>query len=134
VFAAQLVGAAQAEESYLCIGDNAVGFAQEKDGDWTRRGFRPTKHIVSKPSDDDMQFRKYPFVVKEFGSTAVIAWCEHGFSKSGFLSCIGSFQFIMNKKRLKFAVYSAGAYVYPPRANSKKAGNVFVEIGKCSPL
>jgi hypothetical protein len=126
---------AQAEESYLCISDNVIGFTQGKDGDWTRQGFQTNKYIVGKPSDDDMPlYRRYPFVVKEFGSTAINAWCEDGFSKNGDLSCTGFYEFRLNKNSLRFASAAFYGYFMPRNASGKRADDVSVEIGKCSPL
>ena len=134
MFAVHLVEAAQAEESYLCISENITGFTQEENGQWTRQGFQPNKHIVSKPSDDDMLYRRYRFVVKEFGSTDISAWCEDGFSGNGELSCTGYSEFRLNKNSLRYASASFYGYFMPPKAGGKRADDVFVEVGKCSPF
>jgi len=125
---------AQAEESYLCISENVIGFTQEENGEWTRRGFQPHKHIVSKPSDDDMQYRRYPFVVKVFGSTDISAWCEDGFTPDGDLACVGFSEFRLNKNSLRFASASFYGYFMPPKPSGKRADDIFIEMGKCSPL
>ena len=103
-----LAGAIQAEESYLCVSNMATGFKLAKDGVWRQTNFKADrKYLVKEPVKGDDFLSNYAFVVEHFGEGVFSSMCKRGLGRIEYISC-------------------EGLHV--------EGENVFVEIGKCSPL
>ena len=122
-----------ADESYLCIGEHATGFAfNEKNQTWITTTFQENKWMVKKSDDPQIKWQVF-----EFGKDFPIAMCEQDFNESGNLFCDGIAQFRMNKKNLRYLyIYPFGYWSDNEKYKMFKEGRntPVMEIGKCSKI
>jgi hypothetical protein len=125
--------AALADESYLCMGEHATGFAfKEKTKTWSTARFQENKYIVKKSTDP-----LYKWEVFDFGKDFPISMCENDFNDSGNIFCEGVTQFRMNKEKLRFLyIYPFGYWSDNEKQKLFKEGRntPSMEIGTCSKI
>jgi hypothetical protein len=138
-FALLFSGAAAAADSYLCISDQATGFAFNKETDqWYRANFQTgEKYVLSR--------EKGGWVLKQFGEEAPLLHCPGDFNAGNNLICSdGGTDFRMNRHLLRYQkAYLVGYYVdygalgkLPPGLPAMEEGGdtPVLEIGRCSAL
>lgn len=129
---------ALADESYLCIGEHATGFAfNGKNKTWSTARFPPHKWIVKKSTNP-----KYKLEIVEFGEEYPTLKCDTDFNDSGNLICLdtggeGWGQFRMSKNNLRYLwAYPYGYWSDTNEVKALKEGanTPLMEIGKCSKI
>lgn len=142
LLAASTSAGAESPQSWVCIGDQAAGFApNEKTHQWQLHLFPAGRYVVTRVTDSAIQ--KYPgyrWEVRAFGDpeSAVLAFCKSGFDeKIGDLECsegIGK-RFLFNRQTLRFTLFSAPAgYINYGAADLGALPPPTIEIGSCSPV
>ena len=119
---------AQQPEGFVCITEQATGFAFNKEAKrWEPTNFRThdLKYLLTKG--------KYGWTFKRLGQTGLDEMCRE-VGDSGLIRCDDLHAVTFNKKTLRFqAVYPHG-YVMPPAGSPEGANTPGIEIGRCSPL
>jgi hypothetical protein len=129
--------AANADESYLCIGEKATGFSfNEKTKEWGISSFKVHKYIVKKDSPDKGQWKVY-----RFGNNTPEVECGYGFIVDTTLICEAGVgvEFRMNKINNRFLyLYYLGYWTdYEKKAKEmfgEGMNTPYMEIGKCSKI
>ena len=148
------VGAANADEpSYLCIGEQNVGFAAKKVDSkwiWQRTNFNLTKYIFRPINESDfkkwgmlLQYRDNGVLIREeygvfhFGETMPVVGCHRWPTLPDVMTCNGigggSVNFAINLKALVFQIYYPGGY-YLQSLSGDRFDTTSIEIGTCSPI
>ena len=126
--------AALAEESYLCIAEQSVGFKfDESKKTWSSTIVKTQSKYIVKRSPDS----KNKWDVFQFGDELLSAECEKDFNKSNNLFCDGIIYFEMNRNRLRFLSAMHLGYIdYDNTKDRWKEGQnePNMEIGKCSKI
>jgi hypothetical protein len=140
LLAAGVSTGAESPKSWVCLGDQAAGFAlNEKTHEWQLRAFPPGRYLITRVTDSAIQkYPGYTWEVRDFGApeSAVRAFCKSGFDeKIGDLECsegIGV-RFLFNRQTLRFTLFSAPAgYINYGAADLGALPPPTIEIGRCS--
>lgn len=126
-FAAPATGTVAGTTSWLCTGDQAVGFAN-KGGEWQIAQFRPSGKYVIKPLPDEL-VRYSPelkYGATEFGKAGP-GYCRPHFLYPDVWDC-GIITF--SKSTLRFMHMFEGSYVHDPLETDTPV----IEIGTCVAL
>jgi len=126
-------------EGYICAMDMSTGFYFEA-GAWHSTKFIPDKNLTVRRST---QADKW--VLSELGEQTATSSCSDDFDEAGNLYCgkefpdeagvsrVGSYDFRINRKSLRFVIaYLEGYYNAIP---GNEADNTpYIAIGKCRPM
>jgi hypothetical protein len=122
----------QAEDAYLCVGEQATGFGFHGDNTWGVERFQPTKLIVKRTTDLIHKWQVY-----DFSKNVAILNCNGDFNENGLLECSGISEFRMSREKMRFLyIYTIGYWSETDKYPAYKEGTntPWMEIGKCSPF
>lgn len=126
---------AAAPQPWLCVPDQAVGFAFEPSSkSWAQRRFRVSddKYLIRGSERTNAFGGKARWEISKFGNQEPLFLC---YTDPSFplLDCSQyNNTFILNKNTMRFQYYFSGSYL---RGFDKADEDTpYIEIGKCSPL
>jgi hypothetical protein len=126
-----LASVANADDSFLCISDHAVGFHYDKKkGTWETANFQTDdKYVIKKTSaNENGLIKDGPISVWEFGNNLFPDFECNSFDENGWLvgcksPAYGDFRF--NRVTMRFQIYTPGSYVGAPLLAEKDAEEVW---------
>lgn len=116
--------------SFICIADKAAGFSyNETRSEWEGLSFDAVeegKHLFKKEDDG-------AWSVSVIGHENIVFECDKEFDDHGFLTCGDkSWNFLMNRKTLRYQEYVAGTYVVSEHVDHRLLRlSPYIKIGKC---
>jgi len=121
-----------AAQSWLCTGDQSVGFAKKGDA-WQVAPFKPSAKYVVRPLPKEYhQYLSGPLLELKYGAfefgKAGPAYCRHDFLYKDTWVCGEGFYF--NRTTLRFLHFFAGGYVH----GLNNSDTPSIEIGTCTVL
>jgi hypothetical protein len=133
------LAASAAADSFLCIGDQATGFAQsQRNGRWNVQNFHPRKYVIRTPivgPTEPSGAAKAVLMVYEVGKVGkgeFVAFCNSTFNEIGLLGCEGMGEsFWFSHKTMRFIHWLPFGYLDAPDGFFAGA-TPFMEIGTCS--
>jgi len=123
-------------QSWVCVADQAAGFAFDKSAkEWRAAVMRADEKFLVTRSDRS----NFKWAVKSVGSDVPVSLCGTDFSEEGYLACEGFQYFRFNRKNLRFVSVHVHGYFsdnVPGTKSQSAEGEVTpkMAIGKCSQL
>ena len=118
-----------AADAYLCITEISSGISFNKSlNKWEPIIFQSGEKLLLKRSKKKgFKWRASLHKDKNFWSL-----CRTDFNKYNTISCDGFFNFIMNKKNMKFKAFNIEGYTESSQFANRF--NLYISIGKCSEI
>ena len=122
-------------DQFLCVADQAAGFMYSKTiKKWqASAGDSDEKYVIS---ESDLE--GYAYQLKEVGEETSYTECKEDFTKFGYLTCEGLYEFQMNRDNGRFLmVFKTGYFNVLPEINDftdETSDTPYMVIGKCSPF
>ena len=125
---------------WLCAADLVTGFRYDSAlKTWKQQNFIADEKLIIQANDGEIFGSKYKYSVTEVGDQNPYIFCKGGFNESGYLHCdiLGTLVFNRINGRYTKADMLGFVNVMPPNIRhptDEQSEDVFMTIGKCSPL